>query len=118
MRLFWAVVFALACFGSTNEDQQFNGRWDITVKGDPHAWWLEVSGAGTENIKGKFVGAPGGQLDDIPKLSVYEGELRFSFDRHYRRDPHPTARDQKNTQRGLYYARLDNGKLKGTFEID
>lgn len=119
MRLFWAAVFALACLANNNEDQQFNGRWDINVKGDSsRAWWLEVSGAGTENIKGKFVGAPGGQLDEIPKISVYEGELRFSFDRHYRRDPRANPRDQRATQRGLYYARLDNGKLKGTFEID
>ena len=118
MRLFWAVVFALACLASNSEDQQFNGRWDISVKGDSSkAWWLEVSGAGTDNIKGKFVGAPGGQLDEVPKISVYEGELRFSFDRHYRRDPRALPRDQK-TQKGLYYARLDNGKLKGTFEIE
>lgn len=120
MRLFWAAVFAVGCFASTGEDQQFNGRWDITVKGDnsPRAWWLEVSGAGSEKIKGKFVGAPGGQVDDIPNVSVYDGELRFSFDRHYRREQRAPARDQKNTQKGLYWARLDNGKLKGTFEIE
>src|SRR5438552_867731 len=101
MRLFWAAVFALACHASTNEDQQFNGRWDITVKGDSgaHAWWLEVSGAGTENVKGKFVGAPGGQVEDIPKISVYDGELRFTFDRHYRREQRPSPRDQKTTQK-------------------
>lgn len=120
MRLFWAVVFALACFANTSEDQQFNGRWDITVKGDNGArsWWLEVSGAGTDSVKGKFVGAPGGQTDEIPKISVYDGELRFTFDRHYRREPRTSTRDQKNTQKGLYWARLDNGKLKGTFEIE
>jgi len=120
MRLFWAAVFALTCFASPNEDQQFNGRWDITVKGDSgaRAWWLEVSGAGTENIKGKFVGAPGGQVDDIPKISVYDGELRFTFDRRYRREQRVFPRDQRTTQQGLYWARLDNGKLKGTFEIE
>src|ERR1700674_284451 len=108
MRLLWAGVFVVACVASTNEDQQFNGRWDITVKGDngSRAWWLEVSGAGSENIKGKFVGAPGGQVDDIPKISVYDGELRFTFDRHYRHEPRTFPRDQK-TQKGLYWARLD-----------
>src|ERR1051326_3003092 len=120
MRLLWAVVFALACFASTNEDQQFNGRWDITVKGDNggHAWWLEVFGAGTESVKGKFVGAPGGQVDDIPKISVYDGEMRFTFYRHYHREQRTSARHQKTPQKGLYWARIDNGKLKATFEIE
>ncbi len=120
MRLFVAAVFAVACVASTGEDQQFNGRWDIAVKGDngSRAWWLEVSGAGSDVIKGKFVGAPGGQLDEIPKLSVYDGELRFSFDKRYRRDPKASPRDQKTLQKGLYWARLDSGKLKGTFEIE
>jgi hypothetical protein len=128
MRLFLAAVFAVSCIAGTVEDQQFNGRWDITVKGDnaPRAWWLEVSGAGTDSIKGKFVGAPGRQLDDIPKISVYDGELRFTFDRRYRQEPR-VPRDPKSPlppppkpplQRGLYWARLDNGKLKGTFEIE
>ena len=95
------------------DDQQFNGRWNITVTGDarPRAWWLEVSGAGSPNLKGKFVGAPGGQLDDIPKLSISDGELRFAFERRYNRE-------QKNPQKGIYYARLEEGKLKGTFEIE
>lgn len=120
MRLFLAAVFAAGCFANTGEDQQFNGRWDITVKGDgaSRAWWLEVSGAGTDSSKGKFVGAPGGQVEDIPKISVDNGELRFSFDRHYRREQSGKARDPKNSQKGLYWARLDNGKLKGTFEIE
>ncbi len=96
------------------DDSQFNGRWDIAVNGDTprtRAWWLEVTGAGTEALKGKFVGAPGGQLEDITKLSIADGELRFVFERRYRREP-------KGLQKGLYWARLDNGKLKGTFEIE
>ncbi len=120
MRLFVAACFAVACVASTSEDQQFNGRWDIAVKGDngSRAWWLEVSGAGSDVIKGKFVGAPGGQLDEIPKISVYDGELRFTLDKRYRRDPKISPRDPKSLQKGLYWARLDGGKLKGTFEID
>ena len=44
-------------------DVDFNGRWDITVQDAPHgrAWWLEVENAGTPQIKGKFVGFPGGE---------------------------------------------------------
>lgn len=114
MRCVWAAVIAISCCSATTDDSQFNGRWDISVNGETprtRAWWLEVTGAGTDAVKGKFVGAPGGQLDDIPKLSIQDGELRFAFDRKYRRDT-------KATQKGMYWARLENGKLKGTFEIE
>ena len=128
MRLFLAALIAVPCIAATADDQQFNGRWNITVKGDsaPRAWWLEVSGAGTDVVKGKFVGAPVGQLEDIQKISVYDGELRFTLERHYRQEPRP-PRDPKQPvprdprpalQRGSYWARFDNGKLKGTFEIE
>jgi hypothetical protein len=71
---------------------------------------LEVSGAGTDNLKGQFLGAPVGLLDDIPKLSISEGELRFALEARFRKD-HPA-------EKGLYWARLEDGKLKGTFEIE
>ena len=117
MRTLWAALFALVCHaacGAATDDAQFNGRWDIAVNGDTprtRAWWLEVVGAGADGPKGRFVGAPGGQLDDIPKLSILDGELRFVFERRYHREGRPP-------QRGLYWARLENGKLKGTFEIE
>jgi hypothetical protein len=103
---------ALCCFAATKDDQEFNGRWDITVNGlpAPHGWWLEVSGAGADNLKGKFLGSPMGLLDDIPKLSISEGELRFALDAHFRKE--------HGLEKGLYWARLDDGKLKGTFEIE
>jgi len=71
---------------------------------------LEVSGAGGDNIKGHFMGPPVGLLDEIPKLSVSEGELRFALEAKFRKD-HPP-------EKGLYWARLEEGKLKGTFEIE
>jgi hypothetical protein len=49
-------------------------------------------------------------LDDIPKLSISEGELRFALEARFRKD-HPA-------EKGLYWARLEDGKLKGTFEIE
>jgi hypothetical protein len=103
---------ALCCFAATKDDQDFNGRWDITANGlpAPHGWWLEVSGAGSDNLKGKFLGPPVGLLDEIPKLSISEGELRFALEAHFRKD--------RNPEKGLYWARLDDGKLKGTFEIE
>ena len=101
---------ALACAA----DSDFNGRWDITV---PHnarvrAWWLEIAGAGTPSIHGKFVGAPGGQLDEIPQISLRNGRLEFSFERHY------SGGRGTPVQKGIYRARLVNGKLEGEFEVE
>jgi hypothetical protein len=114
MRLVLAAMIIVSSGLAAGDDAQFNGRWDISVNGDStrgRAWWLEVTGAGTDNLRGKFIGAPGGQLDEIPKLSIQDGELRFVFDKKYRHDP-------RNLQKGLYWARLEDGKLKGTFEIE
>ncbi len=112
MRVVFVAAWALGCCAASIDDQQFNGRWDINVNGvpSPRAWWLEVSGAGTNTLKGKFVGAPIGQLDEIPKLSVSDGELRFAVEGRFRRERTP--------EKGLYWARLEDGKLRGTFEIE
>lgn len=112
MRVVFVAALALGCCAASIDDQQFNGRWDISVSGPApqRAWWLEVSGAGGNALKGKFVGAPVGQLDEIPKLSISDGELRFALEGHFRRD--------RNVEKGLYWARLQNGRLKGTFEIE
>lgn len=56
------------------------------------------------------MGVPVGLLDEIPKLSISEGELRFALDARFRKDHGP--------EKGLYWARLEEGKLKGTFEIE
>src|SRR5579872_2818744 len=110
VRVVFVAAWAISCCAASIDDQQFNGRWDIKVNGipTPHAWWLEVSGAGTNTLKGKFVGSPVGQLDDIPKLSIQEGELRFALEARF---------SQRTNERGLYWARLEDGKLHGTFEI-
>jgi hypothetical protein len=111
VRVVLLAACAISCWAATNDDQ-FNGRWDISVNGlsSPRGWWLEVSGAGTNILKGKFVGAPVGQVDEIPKLSISDGELRFALLNHYRRERGPEI--------GLYWARFEDGKLKGTFEIE
>lgn len=111
MRTLLIAACAIACWAAPIEDQQFNGRWDITVNGlsSPRGWWLEVSGAGSSNLKGKFVGAPIGQVDEIPKLSISDGELRFAIENRFR---------QNRPEKGLYWARFEDGKLKGTFEIE
>jgi hypothetical protein len=83
-------------------EADFNGRWDISVPKEPkaRAWWLEVSNAGTPEIKGRFVGFPGGNMDDIPKIAIEGERLHFSADR-----PNNVHLD--------YYARFENGRLEG-----
>jgi hypothetical protein len=112
VRIVVVAALSLCCFAASIDDQQFNGRWDITVNGlpSPHGWWLEVSGAGTENLKGMFVGSPIGLLDEIPKLSISDGELRFALEGRFHKERTP--------EKGLYWARLEDNKLKGTFEIE
>jgi hypothetical protein len=112
VRYLVVAACAICCCAASIDDQQFNGRWDISVNGSPapRGWWLEVSGAGTPTLKGKFVGTPIFQLEDIPKLSISDGELRFALESRYRRD-HPP-------EKGLYWARFEDGKLKGTFEVE
>jgi hypothetical protein len=106
-------LLAAAALMAASAGSQFNGRWDITVPNDARAraWWLEVTGAGTPALAGKFVGAPGGQLDVIPQISIEGDELKFVFPKRY---------GPRNSQPrdGVYRARLVNGKLEGSFEIE
>ena len=111
MRLAVIAACVAVSWASSANDQQFNGRWNIRVNGlsSPRGWWLEVSGARGGNLKGKFVGAPIGQVDEISKLSISDGEMRFAIEGRYR---------HKRVEKGMYWARIVGGKLKGTFEIE
>lgn len=105
------VTFAVMSFGA---DKDFNGRWNLTVEKEPRgrAWWLEVTGAGTPAIAGRFVGAPGGQMDKIPLILIAKKEsLRFGFEKADRKHYY-TASIEKGELIGQYY--LD-GKLTLTF---
>ncbi|HTQ53927.1 MAG TPA: DUF1080 domain-containing protein [Bryobacteraceae bacterium] len=98
------LLFLVLSAAAWPADRDFNGRWDITVHNSARgrAWWLEVEGAGTSAIKGKFVGFPGGDLNDIESIRIEKGELIFTFDgRGVHQD---------------YRARLAGGKLQGTFQ--
>jgi hypothetical protein len=115
MRILVLLAAALSCAAADNNAaRQFNGRWDITVPNESRAraWWLEVTGAGTPSIAGKFVGAPGGQMDVIPNISMKNGELEFVFDRRYGGPQNGPA------QKGVYRARLVDGKLQGMFDVE
>jgi len=111
VRIALLAACSIACWAATIDDQQFNGRWDISVNGlsSPRGWWLEVSGAGTPNPKGKFTGAPLALVEEIPKIAISDGELRFGIESRFR---------QNRPEKGVYWARLEDGKLKGTFEIE
>ena len=98
-------------------DKDFNGRWGIQVQNEARArvWWLEITGAGSKKLAGRFVGAPGGDMDAIPQPVIDGGELRFTFDRKYRLGA--KARWDAVRQ-GVYAARYRDGKLIGTFSLD
>jgi hypothetical protein len=108
-----AILLFAAVLSSAPGD--FNGRWDITVdeQNRRRAWWLEVTGAGTSNLAGSFIGAPGGGLDQLTDLRIVNDELTFSFTRAYRYG----GADSK-PRKGTYRSRVVNGKLHGTLELE
>ncbi len=101
MRLF-LLFLTLPLFAA---DKDFNGRWNIEVPKEPRhrVWWLEVSGAGTPGIKGRFVGSPGGDMNDIPEIAVKNNTLEFVFTRP--------------NYKGIYKATLIKGLLQGNFTV-
>jgi hypothetical protein len=98
-------------------DKDFNGRWDIKVQNEARArvWWLEVTGAGGKTPQGKFVGAPGGDMDTLSDLKIDRGELRFTFDRKYRFGDKALW---DKVRKGVYTARYQSNQLIGTFALD
>jgi len=105
MRVSAMLLLVASC--ALADDAQFNGRWDITVPDEARsrAWWMEISGAGTPQPKGKFVGFPGGDMNDIPHLTIQNGELRFDFDYKDFRTGKPAHLD--------FRAHLSQGKVAG-----
>lgn len=89
------LLLLISAISVLADDSKFDGRWDITVPQESRAraWWLEITGAGTAAIKGRFVGFPGGDMNDIPQLSIKNGELRFSFDNQDHRTNKAVHRD-------------------------
>ena len=115
MRTLLVVLVLAACCGFAG-DEQFNGRWDIKTFGEPRgrAWWLEIEGAGTPNAKGKFVSAYAGDMNTIDEISIRDGVLEFGFFPKERPKPGAPA----TTRHLVYTARLVDGKLEGTFEVE
>lgn len=94
--------------------EEFNGRWNLAVPNEARsrAWWLEVSGAGSGKLAGRFVGAPGGQMDTVPEIKIEGSELVWVFERNYIGQPKQAA------SRGVYRARLVDGGLTGHFMVE
>lgn len=90
----------------------FNGRWNLKVPNEPRTrvWWLEVEGAGTSAIRGSFVGAPGGDVNTIPRIWIEKGELLWQFEKHY-------GGEGSADQTGTYRASIQDAKLKGTLVV-
>lgn len=101
--------------GDAKGDTQFNGRWDIkTMEKRPRAWWLEIEGAGTPGVKGKFVSAIGGDLNVIEHISINDHELRFGWTLKGR--PRPGVETPPSREL-VYTAKLADGKLQGNVQI-
>lgn len=109
------TLLVLLPSGAFCADADFNGRWDITVtepKPALRARWLEVEGAGTANVRGKFIGFPGGDLDTIPAISIANGKLSFSVTRTQSYLP-PAQRKKR-----LYSFRVKGNKLTGKLRFE
>ena len=93
-------------------DADFNGRWNLKVANEPRTrvWWLQVEGAGTSAIRGSFVGAPGGDVNKIPRIWIEKGELLWQFEKHY-------GGEGTADQTATYRASVQDGKLKGTLVV-
>ena len=104
--LFFCLVASLHA-----ADTDFNGRWNLKVTNEPRTrvWWLEVEGAGTSAIRGSFVGAPGGDVNKIPRIWIEKGELLWQFQKHYG--------GEGGDQTGTYRASIQDGKLKGSLLV-
>jgi hypothetical protein len=103
---FLFIVVTLATAVGFAGDKDFNGRWNLTVEPEARgrAWWLEVKGAGGKNLEGRFVGAPGGQMDMIPEIAIADGELRWAF--------------AKGGKKQTYTARIEKDALIGRAAVD
>jgi hypothetical protein len=110
------MAFLLSACAVLAADSDYNGRWDITVltQPQPRAWWLEVVGAGTAKPAGKFVSAYNGDLNIIDAITFDNGELRFTIT-----EPRRSGNQKQAAPRNfLFRARLVNGKLEGTQEVE
>jgi hypothetical protein len=114
-RIFVSLLAASPWALAQSSPEAFNGKWDITIPNESRrrAWWLEIKNAGSGNPGGSFIGAPGGGLNEITDAKIENGVLTWSFDT-FRKGP---GRDAPKFK-GVYTARLVNGKLEGNLKVE
>jgi hypothetical protein len=110
------IFLFLTALAGFSADKDFNGRWNIKVfeEARNRAWWLEVTGAGTPDLRGRFTGAPGGDTEVIPHISIVNGELVFVFERKFKATPN----EEKPSAKGIWRARLTGNELHGTLTVE
>jgi hypothetical protein len=113
MRFLFLILTVLSSFSLfAAGDVRFNGRWDITANRETHnAWWLEITGAETDQPAGKFVGF-GGNVRTLQRISITPGEITFGFDTPGR------AVDKGPRTHLNYKAKLVGNRLEGTFQAE
>lgn len=113
MRTVLVACLALAALPAFSADRDYDGRWDITVHTQPRprAWWAELHDVGTEQASGKFVSAYWGDMNKINTIKVEKGELVFTI------TPPPQKNSNEDMRTRIYRARLVDGKLDGTFQM-
>jgi hypothetical protein len=98
------LAFALSSAALPAAPLRLDGRWNIKVDlPRKRVWWLELNGTATPAPSGWFTGAPGGQVDPIPNLTIKDGQVSFFFERDRNGQP----------LRQTYTARLVDGRLEG-----
>ena len=100
-RILYTFVCAAALLTAADED--FNGRWDLTVSENDRAraWWLEIKNAESGKPTGSFISAYSGDLNPLNEASIKDGELHVIIRSKCQTDPGSTH----------LRARLVNGRL-------
>lgn len=106
----WTILFLMSGWLWAGVDQ-INGRWTLRPANDARnrAWWLEVEGAGTPQLKGRFVGFPGGDMNELPGPRLDGNHLVFTWERGGRRIDY-RLEASGDTIRGTY---SEAGKTNG-----
>jgi hypothetical protein len=107
-RILFVGLYLATSMLAANKD--FNGRWDITVPENDRkrAWWLEVNNAETGKPSGSFISAFGGDLNKYNEGAIENGELHIVIRNN----------NTKKPEAWHLRAKLVNGKLEGTQEIE
>lgn len=79
---------------------------------------MEIRGAETDKPEGLVVGVPGGGMYAPDEAFVEDGQLTFVFNRRYGVPGEQASGRNRPERRGLYTARIENGRLVGYHEVE